>query len=145
MVVEKTSIATQTDDDEMTTLFITARPFISMDCFMYSYFSYSCRHILHLNGVEGYVCGGSFIYCNTFEGEDVLRLSCMLYTTASSSTMDAFRGERFLMAMRPSTKMGYTIFATIIFSFQRHWWTSAGHSGGCCRARGRAGAAGRIQ
>ena len=92
VVVEKTSIATQTDDDEMTTLFITARPFISMDCFMYSYFSYSCRHILHLNGVEGYVCGGSFIYCNTFEGEDVLRLSCMLYTTASSSTMDAFRG-----------------------------------------------------
>lgn len=52
VVVEKTSIATQTDDDEMTTLFITARPFISMDCFMYSYFSYSCRHILHLNGVE---------------------------------------------------------------------------------------------
>ena len=78
--------------DELKETFLKAHEYIMRDCFVYSFLMTMLRAILALNYVEGFVRGRHFNYFGTFEGQDVLRFFCLLYTVAPAKTIDILRG-----------------------------------------------------
>lgn len=88
--------------DELTNTFNAAREYILRESFAYSFIMAMLRAILALNNVEGYVRGRHINYFGTFEGQDVLRFFCVLYTVTSARVIDVFRGGEMTREIRAS-------------------------------------------
>ena len=92
--IRRPKMAAEPEEDELTKTFKAARPYISDDCFIYSFSMTQYRHILHLNGVPGYSAEGGRHprFMNSFEGEDVLRFFSVFKITRGNTSVRALRG-----------------------------------------------------
>ena len=86
--------------------FLAAHKYILRDSFAYSFIITMLRASFALNRVEGFVRGRHFNYFATFEGQDVLRFFCVLYTVTSASVIDELRGGEMTTEKRNAKHKG---------------------------------------
>ena len=71
-------------------MFLQARPYIPDKTFVYSFLYTIFLSILILNGIIAPF--GGRIWSNSFEGQDIFRFCCFIYTVISSKVLDILRG-----------------------------------------------------